>query len=132
MKILVADDATSIRHVILHLLRTMGYIDVKEAANGIQALQMLRSTSFDLVITDINMPKLDGKELLIKIRSDGKLKHLPVLFVSSESGKEKLREILNYQPNGYILKPFNVEKLQKQIKRIEKLLAKESIKKQVC
>ncbi|WP_028023940.1 response regulator [Enterovibrio calviensis] len=120
MKILVVDDMTSIRHVMLNLLRSINYIDLEEATNGWQALQMVKKNRYDLVITDLNMPKMDGRELLKEIRTDEKLKHTPVLVVSSEQDKERVKELIQHGVNGFVVKPFNAATLQKQIQRIER------------
>lgn len=97
---------------------------MREAVNGKKAFQMLQEKKFDLLITDWNMPKLDGRELLIKIRSDPRLQNFPVLVVTAESEKAKFKTLLPYSPNGFVLKPFNGRTLQKQIKRIEKEMRK--------
>ncbi|KXF80437.1 response regulator [Enterovibrio coralii] len=120
MKILVVDDMTSMRHVMLNLLRSIGYLDLEEATNGWQAFQMLKKNPYDLLITDLNMPKMDGKELLKEIRRDKRIGHLPVLIVSCEQDKNQIQELIDYRVNGFVVKPFNGATLQKQLQRIEK------------
>ncbi|MGF1768282.1 response regulator [Enterovibrio makurazakiensis] len=120
MKILVVDDMTSIRHVMLNLLRSINYFDLEEATNGWQALQMVKKNRYDLLITDLNMPKMDGRELLKEVRADPTLKHTPVLVVSSEQDKERVKELIQNGVNGFVIKPFNAATLQKQIQRIER------------
>ncbi|MEZ8142955.1 response regulator [Enterovibrio sp. FF113] len=120
MKILVVDDMTSMRHVMLNLLRSIGYLDLEEATNGWQAFQMLKKNSYGLLITDLNMPKMDGRELLKEVRCDERLKQTPVLIVSCEQDKERVKELIQHGVNGFVVKPFNAATLQKQIQRIER------------
>ncbi|MDD1780126.1 response regulator [Enterovibrio sp. ZSDZ35] len=120
MKILVVDDMTSMRHVMLNLLRSIGYLDLEEATNGWQAFQMLKKNPYDLLITDLNMPKMDGKELLKEVRADKKIANLPVLVVSCEQDKSQIQKLIDYRVNGFVVKPFNGATLQKQLQRIEK------------
>ncbi|WP_407333456.1 response regulator [Enterovibrio sp. 27052020O] len=120
MKILVVDDMTSMRHVMLNLLRSIGYLDLEEATNGWQAFQMMKKSSYGLLITDLNMPKMDGRELLKEVRCDEKLKKTPVLIVSCEQDKERVKELIQHGVNGFVVKPFNAATLHKQIQRIER------------
>ncbi|WP_325894890.1 response regulator [Grimontia sp. NTOU-MAR1] len=125
MKILVVDDMTSMRHVMLNLLRSIGYLDLEEATNGWQAFQMMQKTAYDLLITDLNMPKMDGRELLQEVRGNETLSHTPVLIVSCEQDKDKVKELIQNGVNGFVVKPFNGITLQKQLKRIERQQAME-------
>lgn len=84
MKILVVDDMAPIRHVLLTMLKSIGYTDNDEATNGIQALNLMRKTQYDLLITDYHMPKLNGIQLLKRVREDEQLKHTRVLMVACE------------------------------------------------
>ena len=120
MKILVVDDMTSMRHVIIHILRSLGYSDIEEATNGKQALLMLKKISFDLLITDFHMPKLNGKQLLEQIRKDkdNNLRNLPVLMVTCESEKESVKAMIACKVTGFVVKPFTTQTLIKQLKLI--------------
>jgi two-component system chemotaxis response regulator CheY len=118
MKILVVDDMITMRHVMLHMLRDLGHIDNDEAADGLQAINMLHKKHYDLVITDFHMPKLDGKQLLEKIRSEKELANLPVLMVSCEDEKKKIKSIIASKVTGFIVNPFNANTLEKQLKWI--------------
>ena len=80
MKILVVDDMPLMRHVLINMLRQLDYKDIVEATDGLQALNILQNQMFDLVITDLHMPKMDGITLLDNIRKDAELKNLPVLM----------------------------------------------------
>lgn len=120
MKILVVDDMTSMRHVMLNLLRSIGYTNLEEATNGWQAYQMVKRNRYDVLITDLNMPKMDGRELLKEIRADHELCTLPVMIVTCEQDKDKVKELIRLGVSGFVVKPFNGITLQKQIQRIER------------
>jgi len=115
MKILVVDDMTSMRHVLIHMLRSLGFTDNEEASDGLHALNLLRKNKYDLVITDLHMPKLDGKGLLNEIRNHKSLKAMPVLMVSCEDEKSTIEEVIASQVNGFIVKPFNTKTLARQM-----------------
>jgi two-component system chemotaxis response regulator CheY len=115
MKILVVDDMSSMRQVMLHMLTSLGHHDTDEASSGIQALKMLRISDYDLLITDLHMPNLDGEQLLGKIRVDTRLQNLPVLMVSSEDDKEKIMRLIASDVTGFMVKPFNLNTLKKQL-----------------
>jgi len=120
MKILVVDDMTTMRHVLLHMLRDLGHVDCDEAIDGLQALTLLHKKHYDLLITDLHMPNLDGKQLLEKVRSESQLSKIPVLMISSEDETSKIKEIIAAKVTGFIVKPFNYNTLEKQIKKIDK------------
>lgn len=120
MKILVVDDMFSMRQVLMHMLGGLGYTHLDEAANGIEALKKLRAKDYDLLITDLHMPNLDGKQLLEKVRSDKRLVTLPVLMVSCEDDRKKITDIITSKVDGFIIKPFNIEMLEKNLKRVIK------------
>jgi len=115
MKILVVDDMPSMRQVILHMLRGLGHNNLDEAVNGVEALKKLRAQDYDLLITDLHMPNLDGKQLLEKVRSDKRLADLPVLMVSCEDDKKQITELIKAKVTGFIVKPFNSNILRKHI-----------------
>ncbi|PKI14232.1 response regulator [Colwellia sp. 12G3] len=115
MKILVVDDMPSMRHVMMHMLTNLGYKNPDEASCGLQALKMLRLNNYDLLITDLHMPNLNGEQLLSKVRGDKKLCNLPVLMVSSEDDKAKIVELIASEVTGFMVKPFNLSTLKKQL-----------------
>ena len=118
MKILVVDDMSSMRGVMLHMLASLGHRDNDEAANGLQALKLLRQNSYDLLITDLHMPNLDGQQLLEKVRHDKRLHNLPVLMVSCEDDKEVVKGLIAEKVTGFMVKPFNANTLKKQLQWI--------------
>ena len=119
MKILVVDDMTSMRHIMLHMLKSLGYEDNDEAVNGRKALKLLRKNRYDLLISDYHMPKINGIQLLKLIRSDKKLSYLPVLMVTCEDQKNEIESIIAAKVSGFIIKPFNTKTLSKQIEWIK-------------
>lgn len=84
-KILVVDDFSTMRRIVKNLLKELGFANVQEAKDGVEALKKLRADTYDLVVSDWNMPNMTGIELLREIRADTKLRHLPVLMVSAEA-----------------------------------------------
>jgi len=118
MKILVTDDMVSMRHVMIHMLRGLGHEDIDEAVDGSQAYDMLQKRHYDLLITDLNMPKMDGKQLLKKVKTDKNLNYLPVLMVTCEDDRNKVTEIIKSKVSGFIIKPFNLRTLKRQLQKI--------------
>jgi len=124
MKILVVDDFSTMRRIIKNLLRDLGFNNTSEADDGLTALPMLKSGGFDLLVTDWNMPGMQGIDLLKAVRADEDetLKNIPVLMVTAEQKKEQIVEAAQAGVNGYIVKPFTAlilkEKLEKIFARI--------------
>lgn len=121
MKILVVDDMPLMRHVLINMLRALNFPDLVEATDGIQALTFLKNQDFDLVITDLHMPKMDGKTLLNRIRDDQELKAIPVLMITCEDSSTAIKEIIAAKVSGFIVKPFNLSVLDNQLKKVMKL-----------
>lgn len=121
MRILVVDDMVSMRHVMLHMLRSLGHTDIDEAADGLQALNLLNKKRYDLVITDFHMPRMDGKQLLKSIRGSKNLSDLPVLMISCEDEKKQIQAIITSDVTDFILKPFSLQTLERKIEHIEQL-----------
>ncbi len=117
LKFLVVDDFSTMRRIVRNLLKELGYTNVDEAEDGAIALQKLNSTTFDFVVTDWNMPNMDGLALLQTIRRTQQLKHLPVLMITAEAKKENIIAAAQAGASGYVVKPFTAvtlaEKLQK-------------------
>lgn len=122
LKILLVDDFSTMRKIIKNLLKELGFNFISEADGGETALALLRANPFDFLITDWNMPNMKGIDLLKAIRNEEKLKNLPVLMITAEAKRDQIMEAANAGVNGYIVKPFNAETLQKKIEKIfEKL-----------
>ena len=118
MKILVVDDFSTMRRIIKNLLRDLGFTNTSEADDGTTALPMLQNGNFDFLITDWNMPGMQGIDLLRAVRADPKLKELPVLMVTAESKREQIIEAAQAGVNGYIVKPFTAQTLKEKIEKI--------------
>lgn len=118
MKILIVDDFSTMRRIIKNLLRDLGFNNTHEADDGNTALPMLQGSDFDFVVTDWNMPGMQGIDLLRAIRADDKLKHLPVLMVTAEAKKEQIIAAAQAGVNGYIVKPFTAATLKEKLDKI--------------
>ena len=118
IKILIVDDFSTMRRIIKNLLRDLGYNNTFEADDGSTALPMLESGDFDFVISDWNMPIMQGIDLLRKMRSDPKLKSLPFLMVTAEAKREQIVVAAQAGVNGYIVKPFTADTLKDKIDKI--------------
>ena len=118
MKILIVDDFSTMRRIIKNLLRELGFNNTSEADDGSTALPMLKSGDFDFLITDWNMPNMEGIALLKAVRADPLLKSLPVLMVTAEAKRDQIVEAAQAGVNGYIVKPFTAETLKEKIDKI--------------
>lgn len=118
MKILIVDDFSTMRRIIKNLLRDLGFNNTAEADDGTTALPMLQGGNFDLLVTDWNMPGMQGIELLKHVRADESLKTLPVLMVTAEQKREQIVEAAQAGVNGYIVKPFTAQTLKEKLEKI--------------
>tara|TARA_R110000803_G_scaffold67240_3_gene128897 strand:+ start:1540 stop:1944 length:405 start_codon:yes stop_codon:yes gene_type:complete len=118
MKVLVVDDFSTMRRIIKNLLRDLGFTNISEADDGSTALPMLKDGAFDFVVTDWNMPGMQGIDLLKAIRADSKLSHIPVLMVTAEAKKEQIVMAAQAGVNGYIVKPFTAATLNSKLDKI--------------
>jgi two-component system chemotaxis response regulator CheY len=118
MKILIVDDFSTMRRIIKNLLRDLGFTNTHEADDGLTGLPMLQNGNFDFLITDWNMPGMQGIDLLKAVRADPKLATLPVLMVTAESKREQIVEAAQAGVNGYVVKPFTAGTLKEKIDKI--------------
>jgi len=116
--ILIVDDFATMRKIIRKIVCGIGFNNIAEASNGQEALAMLTTGKYSLLITDWNMPVMSGLELLKSIRADERLKTLPVLMVTAEGSKENIYEAAKAGVNGYILKPFTPEDLKEKLHKV--------------
>ncbi|MBN3767866.1 chemotaxis response regulator CheY [Burkholderia sp. Ac-20365] len=124
MKILVVDDFPTMRRIVRNLLKELGYSNVDEAEDGAAGLARLRSGAYEFVISDWNMPNLDGLAMLKEIRADAALSHLPVLMVTAESKKENIIAAAQAGASGYVVKPFTAATLDEKLNKILEKMAK--------
>lgn len=123
MKILIVDDFSTMRRIIKNLLRDLGFHHTEEADDGTTALPMLQAGAFDLLITDWNMPGMQGIDLLKAVRGDEGLRSLPVLMVTAESKRDQIVEAAQAGVNGYVVKPFTAGTLEEKIHKIFERIA---------
>jgi two-component system chemotaxis response regulator CheY len=120
LRFLIVDDFSTMRRIVRNLLKESGFSDADEAEDGVVALHKLRNSKFDFVVTDINMPNMNGFQLLAEVKSDEKLKHLPVLMVTAEARKEDIVAAAQAGAAGYIVKPFTKATLEEKVNLIIK------------
>lgn len=118
MNILIVDDFSTMRRIIKNLLRDLGFTNTEEADDGSTALPILQKGGIDFLITDWNMPKMTGIDLLKAVRADASLEGLPILMVTAEAKREQIVEAAQAGVNGYVVKPFTAAVLQEKIERI--------------
>ncbi|AUL99819.1 MAG TPA: chemotaxis response regulator CheY [Pseudothauera hydrothermalis] len=127
MKFLVVDDFSTMRRIVRNLLKELGFTNVDEAEDGAVALQKLNTGQFDFVVTDWNMPNMDGLTLLQTIRQTPHLKHLPVLMITAEAKKENIIAAAQAGASGYIVKPFTSATLAEKLNKIFEKLGKSAV-----
>ena len=118
LRFLVVDDFSTMRRIVRNLLKEGGYADADEAEDGLVALNKLRNSNFDFVVCDINMPNMNGFQLLAEMKKDEKLKHIPVLMVTAEARKEDIVMAAQQGAAGYIVKPFTKATLEDKVNLI--------------
>ena len=123
LKFLIVDDFSTMRRIVRGLLKEIGCNNAEEAEDGAVALNMLQRSKFDFVVSDINMPVMNGFELLNAIKADENLKHLPVLMVTAEARKEDIVRAAKEGAAGYIVKPFTKATLEEKVQKIMQKLA---------
>jgi two-component system, chemotaxis family, chemotaxis protein CheY len=118
IRFLVVDDFSTMRRIVRNLLKELGFTNVDEAEDGAVALQKLKGGGFDFVVTDWNMPNMDGLTLLQSVRADPVLKPLPVLMITAEAKKENIIAAAQAGASGYIVKPFTAATLNEKLTKI--------------
>lgn len=122
IKFLVIDDFSTMRRIVRNLLKELGFTNVEEAEDGAVAWQKIQGAAFDFIITDWNMPNMDGLMLLQTIRGNAAYKTLPVLMITAEAKKENIIAAAQAGATGYIVKPFTAATLNEKLTKIfEKL-----------
>ena len=118
MSILVVDDFSTMRRIIKGLLQDLGFANITEADDGLTALSLLKAGNFDLLITDWNMPGMQGVELLRRVRADERMKKLPVLMLTAEAKRAQIVAAAQAGVSGYVIKPFTAATLKEKIDKI--------------
>jgi len=116
-EILVVDDSAAIRKILQRVLRQTGMSigTIHEAGDGQEALEKLRRQRIDLVLSDINMPKMDGLQLLASLRSSAEWRAIPVVMITTEGGETKVAEALKLGASGYVRKPFTADQIKEKL-----------------
>jgi two-component system chemotaxis response regulator CheY len=123
LKFLIVDDFSTMRRIVRGLLKEMGCNNADEAEDGAVALNMLKNSKFDFVVSDINMPNMNGFDLLKAVKADESLRHIPVLMVTAEARKEAIVMAAQSGAAGYIVKPFTKATLEEKVQKILQKLA---------
>lgn len=124
IRFLIVDDFSTMRRIVRNLLKELGFSNVDEAEDGKVALEKLATGGFDFVVTDWNMPNMDGLTLLQNIRSTPALQKLPVLMVTAEAKKENIIAAAQAGANGYIVKPFTSQTMSEKLNKIFEKMGK--------
>ncbi len=118
LKVLVVDDFPTMRRIVKNLLKQLGFENIDEAEDGAQALTKLKAGGYGLVISDWNMPVMEGIDLLKHVREDEALKALPFLMVTAEAEKDKVITAIKAGVDNYVVKPFTAEVLKEKLEKI--------------
>jgi two-component system, chemotaxis family, chemotaxis protein CheY len=122
IKFLVVDDSLTMRRIVINTLKTIGYDTVVEAVDGKDAMAKLISEGADFLITDWNMPEMNGLELSKWVRNSSNAQGMPILMVTTRGNKEDVIEAMKMRVNNYIVKPFTAQGLKEKIDQILKSL----------
>ena len=117
LDVLIVDDSAAIRNILQRVLRqtNLNLGEIKEAADGIEAVEILKDRTFGLILSDINMPRMDGLQLLARIKEMDHLKNVPVIMISTEGGQGKVMEAVQLGATGYVRKPFTADQIKEKL-----------------
>lgn len=118
MNILVVDDSSTMRRIVANALNNIGYSNITLAEDGSEALKKIKSTKFDAIMTDWNMPKMDGLSLVREVRKMDTYKEVPIVMITTEGGKREVITAIKEGVNNYIVKPFTVKTLKEKLEDI--------------
>ena len=118
LKFLVVDDFSTMRRIVRNLLKELGFVNVDEAEDGAEALRKLQDGNYDFIVSDWNMPNMDGLAMLQNVRASETLKKIPVLMVTAEAKKENIVAAAQAGASGYIVKPFTAATLEEKLNKI--------------
>jgi two-component system chemotaxis response regulator CheY len=118
IKVLIVDDFATMRRIIKNVLKQIGFSNILEADDGTTALGVLKETKIDLIISDWNMPKMNGLDLLRKVRNENTTKNVPFVMVTAEAQKENVLQAVQAGVSNYIVKPFTADAVKEKLKQI--------------
>jgi len=115
IKILIVDDSPTMRRIIVNALNKIGYTDIGEASGGLEALEMLGKESYDLILTDWNMPEMNGEQFVTELKKNDSLRDIPIIMITTRGMKEDVVTAVKLGVKGYIIKPFTPDVLKEKI-----------------
>ena len=117
LDVLIVDDSAAIRKILQRMIRqaNVPVANILEAGDGVEALDVMKRERVSLVLSDINMPNMDGLQLLAHIRASAELKRVPVIMITTEGGEAKVLEAVQLGANGYVRKPFTAEQIKEKL-----------------
>ena len=117
INVLIVDDSAAIRKILVRVLSQtdLPWGDIHEASDGAEALNALKSFDASLILSDINMPNMDGLQFLTQVRADSKWKQVPVIMISTEGNQAKVLEAVQLGANGYVRKPFTADQIKEKV-----------------
>lgn len=118
MRILIVDDSSTMRRIIKNTLQRLGYNDLLEAEHGVEAIAKMKEASIDVLITDWNMPEMNGLELVKHVRAQQQYTDMPIIMVTTEGGKAEVITALKAGVNNYIVKPFTPDVLKSKLEAV--------------
>ncbi len=118
IKILIVDDFATMRRIMKNILKQLGFLNITEADDGTTALEQLNTNKFDLIISDWNMPKMSGLDLLKTVRSTEEYSKIPFLMVTAEAQKQNVIEAVQAGVSNYVVKPFTAEAISEKLEKI--------------
>lgn len=113
--IITVDDSSTMRRIIKNTLQKLGFETILEAGNGVEALEVMSKNKVDMIVTDWNMPEMDGLTFVKAVRAKEEYKDLPILMITTEAAKEDILTALRSGVNNYVVKPFTPETLQEKV-----------------
>ncbi len=116
--IITVDDSSTMRRIIKNTLQKLGFNNVLEAENGVEALEIMSKNKIDMIVTDWNMPEMDGLTYVKTVRSKEQYKDLPILMITTEAAKEDILTALRSGVNNYVVKPFTPDTLQEKVYKL--------------
>jgi two-component system, chemotaxis family, chemotaxis protein CheY len=117
INVLIVDDSAAIRKILQRVLRQtdVSFGEIWEAGDGREALELMKSQNVGLVLSDVNMPNMDGLQLLAEIKGQDQLKSVPVVMITTEGSQNKVMEALNLGASGYVRKPFTADQIKEKL-----------------
>ena len=117
LDVLIVDDSAAIRKILQRVLRQtdLNLGEIREAGDGSEAVEILKDRTFGLILSDINMPQMDGLQLLARIKQMDHLKNVPVIMITTEGGQGKVMEAVQLGATGYVRKPFTADQIKEKL-----------------